>query len=196
MVERQEVADRVLVFGARETAEQRHVARVRLRRGCFVEPALEERRRFHVVVVRRPRIVRRHRLRAQLADDLLPLLRVRADAAEALRVDHEIGREVDRVMAIDAVVREQVAGRVAVAVGMQRPPRGADSGDGQNRNDDQKPLCPSSHQVLWPIEFDALYIAPVDTAGGTSGVTFTARSGRGAPSRRERGRPSPPVPAP
>ncbi len=188
MIECQEVADRVLVFGPRETAEQRHVAGVGLRGGRRVQLAFEERRRFHIVVVRGARVVRRHRFRAQLAHDLLPLLGVRTHAVQAAGVDHEVGREVDRVMAIDAVVRQQLAAGVAGGMRLQHPPGGAESGDHQNRDDDQKPLCHSRHQVLWPIEFDALYIAPVDAVGGTSGVTFTVRSGRGAPSHHERGR--------
>ena len=51
-----------------------------------------------------------------LRTTFLPLLRLRAYGVEARGIDHEVGREVDGIMTIDAVVGEQVLGGGAVAV--------------------------------------------------------------------------------
>ena len=80
VVEREQVADRVAVLGARQAPESRHVAGLRLARGGGVELRLEERRGAQVLLVLGPRTVGRHLLGAQLADDLLPVLGIGRDA--------------------------------------------------------------------------------------------------------------------
>ena len=94
VVEREQVADRVAVLGARQTPERRHVAGLRLAGRRGVELRFEEGRGAHVVRVLGSRTLGRHRFRAQLADDLLPVLGSGGDGVELGGLDDEVGREV------------------------------------------------------------------------------------------------------
>ena len=82
VVEREQVADRMAVLGAREAPERGHGAGLRLRRGGGVELRFEERGRAHISGVLGPRALGRHRLRAQLAHDLFPMLGVGRDGLD------------------------------------------------------------------------------------------------------------------
>ena len=72
------------------------------------------------------RAIRRHFFRAQLADDLLPVRGIARNLLEVARLDDELGGEVGRVMAIGAVMREELARRRHAAMRKAEPPRCAE----------------------------------------------------------------------
>ena len=79
-------------------------ARIRLCGGGAVEGGLQPRRERTVGRGVRPRAARRrHRLRAQLLEDLLPDLRVRADVLDVDAVEGEVSGQQTLVVAGDAV---------------------------------------------------------------------------------------------
>ena len=72
-LEGEQIADGVSIFGAAETMRQRQLAEMRTRGFGAVQLGFEERRDAVVAgSVRTRRAGRRHRLRPQLANDLLP----------------------------------------------------------------------------------------------------------------------------
>ena len=84
-VEREQIANRVAVLGPRQAPEGRHFAGLRRRRGGGVELRFEESGGAPVLLVLGPRPVGRHLLAAELADDLLPVLRVGGNRFDARR---------------------------------------------------------------------------------------------------------------
>ena len=117
-VDREQIADGVLVLRAAQTMEQRQGAGMR-RRGRGVDPGGFERSGDRLVgCLVRPRCAgRRHRARAQLADDLLPQFRVRARLVEGGRVDDQPRGFQPRVVTGDAVLREDGGGCRQALVG-------------------------------------------------------------------------------
>ena len=141
VVEREQVADRVAVLGARQPPERRHA-----RRGCgcaaaaVVERAFEISRCAQIRGTIGARIIGRHRLCAQLADDLFPMLRRCGDLFDFGGVDDELRREIDRVMTIGAIAAEQVAGGGRIVVVPAQPPRGAERHGREDEDTDEIPL--------------------------------------------------------
>ena len=111
-VERQQVADGVLVLGAVQPAEGVGPAGIGVRRGGAVERGLERRDDGLVRRLVRPRLADgRHLPRAQLPDDLLPGDGVRGDVARHDRLERQVGFLRPVVVAVQAVLLDQVAGR-------------------------------------------------------------------------------------
>ena len=106
-VEVQQVADRVAVLGAVQAVERLRAAGVRVRRGGGVELALEPARERQARLGRRARLADgRHHAGAQLADDLFPLGRVRRDLGERQRLQAQVGRALDVVVAARAIAAD------------------------------------------------------------------------------------------
>ena len=106
-VQREEIADGVVVLGAVEPMHGVDAARIGIGQPRGVEPGLEQ--GGHGPVGRRvgPRAAGgRHRFRAQLLDDALPELRVVGRARGIRRVEGEARRAQPLVVAADAVAVE------------------------------------------------------------------------------------------
>ena len=90
-LEVEQIANRVRVFGAIEPADQRP-ARIRVARRGAIELGLEPRGKRVVGGLVRPRRARRrHRARAELADDALPHIAVVGDTGEIHPVQRQVG---------------------------------------------------------------------------------------------------------
>ena len=110
----EQIANRVLIFGAIEATEGVGAARIGMRRGHAIERRFEVRNQPVV-----GRFVgswatgRRHRARAQLADDQLPALGIGTDIGDIQRAEDEISLLRFLVMAAGAVtVQKGVLGRL------------------------------------------------------------------------------------
>ena len=137
-VEREQVADRVAVLGARQAPERRHVAGLRLRRGGGVE--LRPRGTPRRAGIARARAAGRRAASPPCAacGRSSPNARDRPRSLSTSRgLDDELGREVGRVMAIGAVAAEEVARRGRVAVRTREPPRCAER-EGEQRLRDRR----------------------------------------------------------
>ena len=144
MVERQQVADGVLVFGAAETVERRAAARVRrLARGP-IERRLQPADDVAVRGVVRPGAPdRRHRPRLQLADDALPRVGVMGDVRGVERVERQAGgaqlRDQHRRRRAAAVDDPLVVARHAVSVERRLHGRGRRLPAGGRRRGERHP---------------------------------------------------------
>ena len=95
------------------------------------------------------RTIGRHRLFAQLADDLFPMLGIGGDGFDLGGLDDELGREVDGVMTIGAVTAEQVARGGRVVVVPSRPTT-------RRRAPGARGLAGRRNTASWRVKLEAL----------------------------------------
>ncbi len=104
-VQREQVADRVRVFGAVQPVQARgRQMRLGVLVDLVLEPGHELVARF--TVERRAAVRGRHQPGAKLADDLLPGLGVRGHVVERERLEVQVPDFLVRVMAVEAIRRE------------------------------------------------------------------------------------------
>ena len=116
-IEREQIANRVLILGTAQPMEQRQRTGIRLRDCRAIELGLEERRNGLVRRLIGPwRVDRRHRRGSQLPDNLLPKLGVCPDVAQILRVDHQPRDLRRRVVTGYAVPREYRPRRLLLGI--------------------------------------------------------------------------------
>ena len=118
-VEREQIADGVLILGTIQAMEALGAPGIGVRGGGAIELAFEpadERIVGGFVGTRPPR--RRHDAGAQLANDFLPHRRVRADLREIERVERQTASLQAIVVAADAVPLENACCESAPATGV------------------------------------------------------------------------------
>ena len=157
-VQCEQIPDRVLVLGSRQTAEGRRASRIRLGGSGAIERLFEERDDGVVRGIVRPFFPdRRHQSGAKLANDLLPHVRMLRDVLGGDRLQHEAALFMILVVAGEAEIVDQCdlwAGRRGmrwrgmscrvIRSGQVRRPnrRTADEQERRNRARDGTPVKP------------------------------------------------------
>ena len=109
----------------------------------------EIRRCGQILGTSRARTIGRHRLCAQLAHDLFPMLRRCGDCFDLGGLDDELCREIDGVMTIGAIAAEQVARGDRIVVVPAHPPRGAERHGREDQRDRR-------NTASWRVKLEAL----------------------------------------
>ena len=147
-IEREQIANRVLILGTAQPMQQRQRPGIRLRACRAIELGFEERRNgFIRRLIWSRRVDRWHRRGSQLPDDLLPKLRVCPDVAEIRGIDHQPRDLRRRVVTGYAVPSENRPRRLLLGI----------CGSRQSREQNRQHV---GAFIILILQFPGIYCAP------------------------------------